>query len=95
MIVSVPDHVDALAIADQRTVDLRCAVISRPLVYTRRMTVLEKYGLAPDPVIEYYKKDVDRSLLREHLKLTPQQRLEKVVAFMRALEELRRAPRRP
>jgi hypothetical protein len=59
------------------------------------MTVLEKYGLAPDPVIEYYKKDVDRSLLREHLKLTPQQRLEKVVAFMRALEELRRAPRRP
>jgi hypothetical protein len=59
------------------------------------MGVLDKYGLAPDPVIEHYKKDVDRSLLREQLKLTPQQRLEKVVAFMRALDELRRAPRRP
>jgi hypothetical protein len=58
------------------------------------MAVLDKYGLAPDPVIEFYKKDVDRSLLREHLKLTPQQRLEKVVAFMRALDELRRVHRR-
>ena len=45
----------------------------------------------PDPVIEAYKKDVDRTLLREHLKLTPQQRLEKLVAFMRAVEELRGA----
>ncbi len=44
---------------------------------------------APDPVIEYYKKDVDRTLLREHLKLTPQQRLEKLVAFMRSLDTLR------
>jgi hypothetical protein len=50
--------------------------------------------LAPDPVIEFYKKDVDRTLLREHLKLTPQQRLEKLVTFMRSLEALR-AGRRP
>ena len=57
------------------------------------MTVLEKYGLTPDPVIEYYKKDVDRTLLRENLKLTPQQRLEKLIAFMRALDELRVARR--
>jgi hypothetical protein len=48
----------------------------------------------PDPVTEYYKKDVDRTLLREHLKLTPQQRLEKLVAFMRDLDTLR-AARRP
>ena len=45
----------------------------------------------PDPVIEAYKKDVDRTLLREHLKLTPQQRLEKLIAFMRGLEQLREA----
>jgi hypothetical protein len=31
------------------------------------MSALERYGLSPDPVIEYYKKDVDRTLLREHL----------------------------
>jgi hypothetical protein len=59
------------------------------------MAVLEKYGLDPDPVIERYKEDVDRTLLRAHLKLTPQQRLEKLVAFMRGLDELRRAARRP
>jgi hypothetical protein len=53
------------------------------------MGVHEQYGLPPDPVIEYYKKDVDRTLLREHLKLTPQQRLEKLVAFMRSLDALR------
>ena len=45
----------------------------------------------PDPVIEAYKKDVDRTLLRENLKLTPQQRLEKLVAFMRSLDQLREA----
>jgi hypothetical protein len=45
-------------------------------------------------VTEYFKKDVDRTLLREHLKLTPQQRLEKLVAFMRSLDQLR-ASRRP
>ncbi len=47
--------------------------------------------LPPDPVTEYLKKDVDRTLLREHLKLTPQQRLEKLVAFMRSLDALRAA----
>jgi len=51
-------------------------------------------GLQPDPVTEYYKKDVDRTLLREHLKLTPQQRLDKLVAFMQSLDELRAAARR-
>jgi hypothetical protein len=49
--------------------------------------------LTPDPVIEYYKKDVDRTLLREHLKLTPQQRIERLVAFMQSLERLRAARR--
>jgi hypothetical protein len=57
------------------------------------MSVLERYGLSPDPVIEHYKKDVDRTLLREHLKLTPQQRLERLVAFMRDLDRLRQASR--
>jgi hypothetical protein len=57
------------------------------------MNVLERYGLSADPVIEYYKKDVDRSLLREQLALTPQQRLERLVAFMRDLDRLRQAAR--
>ena len=55
-------------------------------------------GLAPadtfDPVIEAYKKDVDRTLLRENLKLSPQQRSEKFVAFMEFIYELRRVAER-
>ena len=51
-----------------------------------------------DPVIEAYKKDVDRTLIRENLKLTVDQRLQNLEALMRDLEELRRgvqAARRP
>jgi hypothetical protein len=48
----------------------------------------------PDPVIELYKRDVDRTLLRQHLRLTPQQRVERVMAFARSLERLREAARR-
>ena len=47
--------------------------------------------LEPDPVIEAYKKDVDRTLIRENLKLTPSQRVEKFLQFHRFAEELRRA----
>lgn len=50
--------------------------------------------LEPDPVIESYKRDVDRTLLRENLRLTPQQRIEKLMAFMRSLERLREAASR-
>jgi hypothetical protein len=47
--------------------------------------------LAPDPVTEAYKKDVDRSLLRENLKLTPDERLRKLERFMRSLTEVHAA----
>jgi hypothetical protein len=52
--------------------------------------------LEPDPVIEAYKRHVDRTLLRENLKLTPGERLEKLAAFMRSLAEVQgaAAPRR-
>jgi hypothetical protein len=44
-----------------------------------------------DPIIELYKRDVDRTLLRENLKLTPEQRLLKLRNFMRFVEEMRSA----
>lgn len=44
-----------------------------------------------DPVIEAYKKDVDRTLLRENLKLTVEQRLRNLMELQRLAEELRRA----
>jgi len=46
-----------------------------------------------DPVIEAYKKDIDRTLIRESLKLTPEQRLNELMELQRFAEELRKAPR--
>ena len=46
-----------------------------------------------DPVIEAYKKDVDRTLLREALKRTPEQRLRELMRLQRLAAELRRAGR--
>ncbi len=48
----------------------------------------------PDPVIEMYKRDVDRSLLRENLKLTPDQRLRKLQELQQFAAELQAAGRR-
>lgn len=42
-------------------------------------------------IVRDYMRDVDRSLLRENLKLTPEQRLAKFASFMRFIAELRRA----
>jgi hypothetical protein len=47
-----------------------------------------------DLVIEAYKKDIDRTLLRESLKLTVEERLENLMELQRFLEEMREAGRR-
>lgn len=47
--------------------------------------------LLPDPVIEAYKKHVDRTLLRENLKLTPEQRLDKLSSMLLFQQELKKA----
>jgi len=44
-----------------------------------------------DPVIEEYKKHVDRTLLRENLKLTVEQRLRNLMKLQKLSEELQRA----
>jgi hypothetical protein len=45
----------------------------------------------PDPVVEAYKKDIDRTLLRSNLKLTVTERFERAMAHARFADELRRA----
>ncbi|MBI4474791.1 MAG: hypothetical protein HY646_19120 [Acidobacteria bacterium] len=47
-----------------------------------------------DPVVEAYKKDVDRTLLRENLKLTVEDRFRKFESFARFARELRDAGER-
>ena len=44
-----------------------------------------------DPVIELYKKDVDRTLLRENLKLSVEERFLRLMELQRFAEELQRA----
>ena len=44
-----------------------------------------------DPVVEAYKRDVDRTLLRENLKLASEERLLKLQDFVRFLSEVRDA----
>lgn len=51
-------------------------------------------SLDPDPVIEAYKKDVDRTLIRENLKRTPDERLQNLQSFMAFVHELRGAASR-
>jgi hypothetical protein len=48
---------------------------------------------AIDAVVDRYAGDVDRTLLRRNLKLTPQERLDQLQELARFADELRRAGR--
>ena len=45
-------------------------------------------------MIEAYKKDIDRTLIRKNLALTVDQRFENLMALQKLAEELRRGGRR-
>ena len=45
--------------------------------------------IEPDPVIEVFKRDIDRTLLPENLKLTPEERLRKMQSAARSVLTLR------
>jgi hypothetical protein len=47
----------------------------------------------PDPLIEAYKRDVDRTLIRENLRLTVEERFDALMRLQQFAEELRRAGR--
>lgn len=54
-------------------------------------SILRRYGIEPDPVIEAYKKDVDRTLLRENLRRTIEERFENMMRLQELAAEMRRA----
>jgi len=61
---------------------------------TGSFTILKEIdGTSPDTVIESYKRDIVRTLLRESLKLTVEERFLKLMDLQRFVEELRRAGR--
>lgn len=49
--------------------------------------------VSTDPVIELYKKGIDRTLLRENLKLSVEERLRQLMKLQKFAEELRNAGR--
>jgi hypothetical protein len=46
-----------------------------------------------DPVVAAYLKDVDRTLLRSNLRLSPEDRIRKLQDFVRLMSRLREAGR--
>lgn len=56
---------------------------------------VDRIEIEPDPVIEEFKKDIDRTLLRANLKLTPEQRLRKMHSAARGALALRAAIKKP
>jgi len=51
----------------------------------------QDFPFEPDPVIEVYKKDIDRTLIRRNLALSVDQRFENLMALQVLADELRRA----
>jgi len=51
--------------------------------------LLESVSLEPSPTIDAYKAGIDRTLLRENLRLTPAERVERMVAALRFAEAVR------
>jgi hypothetical protein len=54
---------------------------------------LQDVSLDPSPVIEAYKRDVDRTLIRENLRLSPDERVRKMISVLRFVEEVRTSNR--
>lgn len=51
----------------------------------------DSISLEPSPVVEAYKVDVDRTLIRENLRLSPDERLRKMISVLRFVEEVQRS----
>ena len=66
-------------------------VSSAPPVQETEEEILKRHGLERDPVIEEYKKDVDRTLLRQNLMRTLDERLQNIEAVSKLANEFSRA----
>jgi hypothetical protein len=51
--------------------------------------LFETVSLDPVPIIEAYKRDVDRTLIRENLKLSVEERVSKMMSVLAFAEQLR------
>ena len=58
---------------------------------TDRSIRMQAAELAPDPVVEAYKRDIDRTLLRQNLRRSVEERVANLIALQRLALEARRA----
>ena len=63
---------------------------TRPAAAVRRSGGTE---FEPDPVVEAYKRHVDRTLLRQNLRRSPTERVANLIALQKLAAEARRAGR--
>lgn len=56
--------------------------------------LLDTISLEPDPVIEHYKRGIDRTLLRANLRLSYAERLRRLEELYRFSRQLRQAGKR-
>lgn len=61
------------------------------LAYNSTMAVKEPMSGTPDPVVDAYKNGIDRTLIRENLKRSPEERIRALQELQAFAEELRRA----
>lgn len=54
-------------------------------------SLLDTISLDPDPVIEFYKQGIDRTLLQANLRLSYAERLRRLEELYRFAQQLRRA----
>ena len=74
---------------------LECSIQSRTPEVGRAADTEARGSLdVMDAVIEVYKSSVDRTRLRECLKLTPEERLQRLIQLRELARELRRAGRK-
>lgn len=52
-------------------------------------------SMDPCPVIERYKQDVDLTLIRENLRLTPEERIRKMMAALELVEAIQSSTKVP
>jgi hypothetical protein len=52
-------------------------------------SLLASISLEPTPAVEVYKDAIDRTLLRENLRLTPAERVDKMIAALRFAEAVK------
>lgn len=74
---------------------LALSAVEQAGLYTRLVESPEpaflSVSLDANPTIEAYKKDVDRTLLRQNLRITTTERVRKMVAALRFAESVRRS----